>query len=90
MLILRRTQFRGATLTRPDSYGSSKLVAVVALAKGASEERVILAVRRVAEAATDFSWLSQGDVVFIKVAANSPNKIFVTFVTIMANNHNII
>jgi uncharacterized protein (DUF362 family) len=33
-----------------------------------------LAVRRVAEAATDFSWLSQGDVVFIKVAANSPNR----------------
>ena len=33
-----------------------------------------MAVRRVAEAATDFSWLSQGDVVFIKLASNSPNR----------------
>jgi len=61
-------------LTRPDSYGSSKLVALAALSKGASDEKVILAVRRVAEAATDFSWLSQGDVVFIKLASNSPNR----------------
>jgi uncharacterized protein (DUF362 family) len=53
---------------------SSKLVALAALSKGASEEKVILAVRRVAEAATDFSWLSRGDVVFIKLASNSPNR----------------
>ena len=63
-----------AKLTRPVIYGSSELVTVATLAKGSSEDQVVLAVRRVAEAATDFSWLSQGDVVFIKVASNSPNR----------------
>ena len=61
-------------MTRPVIYASGELVALAALAKGSSEEQVVLAVRRVAEAATDFSWLSQGDVVFIKVASNSPNR----------------
>jgi uncharacterized protein (DUF362 family) len=70
----RNPKVSGAELTRPGSYGSSKLVALAALPKGASEEEVILAVRQVAEAATDFSWLSRGDVVFIKVASNSPNR----------------
>jgi uncharacterized protein (DUF362 family) len=61
-------------LTRPDSYGLSKLVALAALSKGSSEEKTVSAVRRVTEAATNFSWLSRGDVVFIKLASNSPKR----------------
>ena len=38
---------------------------------GASEQEVKSAVRAAAEAATDFSWLSKGDSVFIKPALNS-------------------
>ena len=68
------TKFREDKLTGPVISGSSELVALAALSKGSSEEKIVLAVRRVAEAATDFSWLSQGDVVFIKVASNSPNR----------------
>lgn len=41
--------------------------------KGTSEEEIIQAVRRVAEAATDFSWLSRGDTVLLKPAGNSKN-----------------
>ena len=44
------------------------------VAPGESEEYVISAVAKVAEAATDFSWLSRGDVVFIKPASNSPKR----------------
>ena len=61
-------------MTGPVISRSSEPVALAALSKGSTEEKVVLAVRRVAEAATDFSWLSQGDVVFIKVASNSPNQ----------------
>jgi uncharacterized protein (DUF362 family) len=39
--------------------------------KGASEKEIRRAVRASAEAATDFSWLSRGDSVFIKPALNS-------------------
>lgn len=58
----------------PELSGKTDLITVYALAKGASDEEVIKAVQRVAEAATDFSWLSKGDVVFLKPVANSPNK----------------
>ena len=42
--------------------------------KGSSEKLVREAVRASAEAATDFSWLSRGDSVFIKPALNSGNN----------------
>jgi uncharacterized protein (DUF362 family) len=41
--------------------------------KGDPEEVLERAVRRAAEAATDFSWLSRGDNVLVKVACNSGN-----------------
>jgi uncharacterized protein (DUF362 family) len=46
-------------------------VFLAAVDKGASEEEIRRAVRSSAEAATDFSWLSRGDSVFIKPALNS-------------------
>ena len=42
--------------------------------KGSSEKLVREAVRASAETATDFSWLSRGDSVFIKPALNSGNN----------------
>ena len=53
--------------------GATELVAIEAVAKGAGAETVLSAVKRVAEATTDFSWLSRGDVVFIKPVSNSGN-----------------
>ncbi|MFZ5452692.1 MAG: hypothetical protein ACOZF2_12625 [Thermodesulfobacteriota bacterium] len=50
------------------------MVAVEAVAKGAAPETVVAAVKRVAEAASDFSWLSRGDVVFVKPVGNSGNR----------------
>ena len=41
--------------------------------KDAPETEIKRAVRSSAEAATDFSWLSKGDAVFIKIAMNSGN-----------------
>jgi len=49
-------------------------VALEAVAKGAGPERVVAAVKRVAESASDFSWLARGDVVFIKPAGNSGHR----------------
>ncbi|MFZ5573544.1 MAG: DUF362 domain-containing protein [Thermodesulfobacteriota bacterium] len=48
-------------------------VTIRAVPPNASDGDIIRAVQRTAEAATDFSWLSRGDVVFIKPVANSPN-----------------
>lgn len=61
--------------------GGSKLSAsglpirvfLAGVSRGASEQVLKLAVRAVAEATTDFSWLSKGDSVFIKPALNSGN-----------------
>lgn len=53
--------------------GSQAKVFLAGINKGASEERIKLAVRNAAEAATDFSWLSKGDAVFIKPVNNSGN-----------------
>ena len=64
----RRAKIVGA---QPEFSQTRELVAVEAVPKGVDAETVITAVRRVAEAATDFAWLSRGDVVFIKPAANS-------------------
>ncbi|MGZ3614277.1 MAG: DUF362 domain-containing protein [Syntrophales bacterium] len=48
-------------------------VFLAGVSRGASEQVLKLAVRAVAEATTDFSWLSKGDSVFIKPALNSGN-----------------
>jgi len=55
----------------PQFSDASELVALKALALGANGDEVTVAVRNVAEAATDFSWLSRGDTVLIKPASNS-------------------
>jgi uncharacterized protein (DUF362 family) len=46
-------------------------VFLAGVAKGAGEESIKAAVREAASAASDFSWLSKGDSVFIKPALNS-------------------
>lgn len=48
-------------------------VFLAGMGRAATEQVVRLAVRAVAEATTDFSWLSKGDAVFIKPALNSGN-----------------
>jgi uncharacterized protein (DUF362 family) len=53
--------------------GSETKVFLAGVSKGAPEQDVKLAVRNAAEAATDFSWLSKGDNVFIKPVNNSGN-----------------
>ncbi|MDD2903505.1 MAG: DUF362 domain-containing protein [Syntrophales bacterium] len=59
---------------RPVFSGITELVTVEAVARGAAPETVVAAVQRVAEAASDFSWLSRGDVVFLKPAGNSGHR----------------
>jgi len=54
--------------SQPSANG---LVTVKALPKGAPDKDVRKAVEAVVGAATDFSWLSRGDRVFIKLASNS-------------------
>jgi uncharacterized protein (DUF362 family) len=58
----------------PQFSDASQLVPLKALPLGASHEEVIATVRNVAEAATDFSWLSRGDSVLIKPASNSAGR----------------
>jgi len=53
--------------------GSPAKVYLSGIKKGADEKGIKLAVRSSAEAATDFSWLSRGESVFIKPAVNSGN-----------------
>ncbi len=53
--------------------GSQVKVFLAGVSKGAPEPDIKLAVRDAAEAATDFSWLSKGDAVFIKPVNNSGN-----------------
>ncbi len=48
-------------------------VFVAGVARGSDGETLQSAVREAAEAATDFSWLSRGDSVFVKPALNSGN-----------------
>jgi uncharacterized protein (DUF362 family) len=49
-------------------------VFLAAVSRGSSEQEIGRAVRASAEAATDFSWLSKGDSVFIKPALNSGHR----------------
>jgi uncharacterized protein (DUF362 family) len=58
----------------PPFSEKSERVSVGAISRGEAEEELISAVRHVAEAATDFSWLSRGDVIFIKPASNSAKR----------------
>ena len=51
--------------------GRDTKVCLAGVNRGATEQEVKTAVRAAAEAATDFSWLSKGDSVFIKPALNS-------------------
>jgi len=53
--------------------GSPAKVYLAGIKKGGKEKEIKLAVRSSAEAATDFSWLSKGDSVFIKPVVNSGN-----------------
>lgn len=53
--------------------GKPEKVFLAGVSRGAPEENVRAAVREAAEAATDFSWLSKGDTVFIKPVLNSGN-----------------
>ena len=64
----------GVLRPKPHLSDASELVALKALARGVGDDAIIAAVRDVAEAATDFSWLSRGDTVLIKPASNSAKR----------------
>lgn len=53
--------------------GPPAKVFLAGVRNGAAEQEIKLAVRNAAEAATDFSWLSKNDAVFIKPVNNSGN-----------------
>jgi uncharacterized protein (DUF362 family) len=53
--------------------GPSELVHLAGVPRSAGAGGTASAVRAVAEAATDFAWLSRGDTVLVKVACNSGN-----------------
>ena len=53
--------------------GRATPIALAGVSRGASPEAVAKAVRQAACAPDDLAWLSRGDTVFIKVAANSGN-----------------
>ncbi|MBW1732494.1 MAG: DUF362 domain-containing protein, partial [Deltaproteobacteria bacterium] len=53
--------------------GPRKRVALTGIKRGSGDHLLIEAVKDAARAATDFSWLSRGDVVLIKPALNSGN-----------------
>ncbi len=55
----------------PPASGGQAPVFLAGIKRGASEEAMESAVRAAAEAATNFSWLSKGDAVFVKPALNS-------------------
>jgi uncharacterized protein (DUF362 family) len=63
-------------MTGPAPYfsGTRERVALKAVSLKAGDHAVIAAVRTVTEAATDFSWLSRGDTVLIKLSSNSTNR----------------
>jgi uncharacterized protein (DUF362 family) len=67
-------EVRKSNITSPGLSGKTALVAIQGLPKGSRDEDIVQAVQRVAEATTDFSWLSKGDSVFLKTVANSPNQ----------------
>ncbi len=64
---------QGPQAAKPLTPGRPAKVFLSGVGKGAPEQAIKLAVRNSAEAATDFSWLSKGDAVFIKPVVNSGN-----------------
>ncbi len=62
-----------SSLKNSDRSGPEATVFLAGAARGSTEDALKNAVRETAEAATDFSWLSKGDTVFIKPALNSGN-----------------
>jgi uncharacterized protein (DUF362 family) len=62
---------RATRITAKPVVGRPAQVFLSGVDKNSSEEMLRRAVRDTAEAATDFSWLSAGDVVFIKPVLNS-------------------
>ncbi|MGM0426455.1 MAG: DUF362 domain-containing protein [Thermodesulfobacteriota bacterium] len=64
---------KGMTTSLPGFSGSHEPVVMAAIPRGADAESVLAAIGQTAEAATNFSWLSRGDTVFIKVVSNSAN-----------------
>ncbi|NIS59572.1 MAG: DUF362 domain-containing protein, partial [Proteobacteria bacterium] len=60
--------------SKPHLSDTTELVVLKALERGASDDAIIAALRKVAEAATDFSWLTRGDTVLIKPASNSAKR----------------
>jgi len=58
---------------KPLVTGPKSKVFLTGVSKGADEQVIKQAVRDSAESATDFSWLSRGDAVFIKPVVNSGN-----------------
>jgi len=61
-------------VTKPLRYGGGAAVSIAAVPRGAGADATVAAVRRAALAATDFSWLSRGDVVLVKPVCNSGNS----------------
>jgi len=57
--------------SRLSATGRPEGVFLAGVSRGSSEEQLRSAVREAAEAATDFTWLSKGDTVFIKPVLNS-------------------
>jgi len=72
----------------PPSGGEARQVFMAGVAAGSGDEAVETAIRDVIEATTDFSWLSRGDSVFIKVSSNTerlyPASTLPLAVTVMA------
>ncbi|PKL41419.1 MAG: hypothetical protein CVV44_01935 [Spirochaetae bacterium HGW-Spirochaetae-1] len=64
---------KGHALRKPVKEGLPAKVFLSGTARGASEKDIRTAVRETALAATDFSWLTKRDTVFIKTVNNSGN-----------------
>lgn len=62
------------SLKKPVRSGPESTVFLAGVVRGSTEKVFKNAVREAANAATDFSWLSKGDAVFIKPALNSGNR----------------
>jgi uncharacterized protein (DUF362 family) len=58
---------------KPLASGPEAKVSMAGASRGTNEVGLITAIRQVAEAATDFSWLSRGDSILIKPVVNSGN-----------------
>jgi uncharacterized protein (DUF362 family) len=63
----------GVALKSRTRSGAETSVFLAGMVKGSNGNVFKTAIREAAEAATDFSWLSKGDAVFIKPALNSGN-----------------